>query len=68
MKRLIKKLMGDMAWLKLGQARQEFKWRKITDHSAPELRSHIATLLPFNNGFYVEVGANDGRSFSNTFV
>jgi FkbM family methyltransferase len=25
-------------------------------------------LLNFSNGFYVEVGANDGRSFSNTYV
>ena len=68
MKRFIRRLVGEITWLKLGQARQEFKWRNITDHSASELTKYIETLLPFNNGFYVEVGANDGRSFSNTFV
>ncbi len=68
MKRWIKKCAGEITWLRLGQARQEFKWRKISDHSAPELKRHISELLPFENGFYVEVGANDGRSFSNTYV
>jgi FkbM family methyltransferase len=68
MKRWIKKLVGEIAWHRLGQARQEFKWRRINDHSAPELSRYISELLPYNDGFYVEVGANDGRSFSNTFV
>jgi FkbM family methyltransferase len=68
MKKLVKQLVGEIAWHRLGQARQEFKWRKITDHSAPELKKYIENLLPFSNGYYVEVGANDGRSFSNTFV
>lgn len=68
MKRIIRKYVGDLAWKKLGQAKQEFKWRTLNDHSAPELRSHISELLAFDKGFYVEIGANDGRSFSNTYV
>ena len=68
MKRLIKSFLGELAWTKLGQAKQEFKWRNIVDHSSPEISTHLSQLLNFSNGFYVEVGANDGRSFSNTYV
>lgn len=68
MKQILRMYLGDLVWQKLGQAKQEFKWRTIKDHSAPELREHIAELLPFDQGFYVEIGANDGRSFSNTYV
>lgn len=68
MKRLINFFLGELTWSKLGQAKQEFRWRNIVDHSAPEISSHLNELLNFQNGFYVEVGANDGRSFSNTYV
>ncbi len=68
MRRLIRSFLGELAWTKLGQAKQEFKWRNIVDHSAPDISEHLSRLLNFSNGFYVEVGANDGRSFSNTFV
>jgi FkbM family methyltransferase len=68
MKSVIKRRVGDLAWKKLGQAKQEYKWRNITDYSAPDISRCIDELLGFSNGFYVEVGANDGRSFSNTFV
>lgn len=68
MKRLLRKLLGAQTWQKLGQAKQEFKWRKIVDHSAPELSKYISELLPYEGGYYVEIGANDGRSFSNTYV
>lgn len=68
MKKWVKKLIGELAWSKLGQAKQEFQWRKITDFSAPEISKYLTNLLDFPNGIYVEVGANDGRSFSNTYV
>lgn len=68
MKRILRKYLGELVWLSLGQAKQEFKWRLINDHSAPELSKYIEELLPFKNGYYVEIGANDGRSFSNTYV
>lgn len=51
----------------MGQAKQEFKWRKINNHAAPELKNYLVELLDSNEGFYVEVGSNDGRSFSNTY-
>lgn len=59
--------MGELAWEKLGQARQEYRWRKIKDFSAPELQPYLDKFLNFDNGFYVDIGANDGRSFSNTY-
>ena len=68
MKRILRKYLGELVWQSLGQAKQEFKWRLIDDHSAPELSKKIEELLSFENGYYVEIGANDGRSFSNTYV
>jgi FkbM family methyltransferase len=68
MKKLIKSVLGELVWSELGQAKQEFIWRNIKDHSAPEISTYLNDLLDFSNGFYVEVGANDGRSFSNTYV
>lgn len=65
---MLKAFLGDLTWQKLGEAKQEFKWRKIKDHAQRDLSDLIGKLLPFEHGFYVEVGANDGRSFSNTYV
>lgn len=67
MKRLMRRRLGEAVWQRLGQTKQELKWRKIKNFAAPELRPHLETLLNFRNGFYVEIGSNDGRSFSNTF-
>ena len=68
MKQVVKNLLGELTWSKLALAKQEFRWRNKVDHSAPEISIHLRDLLNFPNGFYVEVGANDGRSFSNTYV
>ena len=68
MKDLVKRIIGDQAWRRLGQARQEFNYRRIKDFSSPEISEHLQKLLGFENGFYVEVGANDGRSYSNTYL
>ena len=67
MKRLLKAFLGPHVWEKLGQARQEYNWKKLNDFAQPELRPYIHQLLNFQDGFYVEIGANDGRSFSNTY-
>ena len=50
----------------MAQAKFEFKVRKLTDFSTAEIGEHLRRLLQIQNGFYVEVGANDGRSSSNT--
>ena len=68
MKHMLRTFLGELTWQKLGQAKQEFKWRKIKDHAEPDLSDLIRKILPYERGFYVDVGANDGRSFSNTYV
>jgi FkbM family methyltransferase len=67
MKKLLRGAVGDLVWRRLGQAKQEFFWSRIKDHSAPEIQPFLKQILNFDKGFYVEVGANDGRSFSNTY-
>lgn len=66
-KNLIKNYVGDSAWQRLGQAKQEFKWRKNQHFMADELVAPLLRNLHKQNGYYVDVGANDGRAFSNTY-
>lgn len=51
----------------MAQTKYEFKLRKVTDFSTTEIREHLNRLIQKRGGFYVEVGANDGRSSSNTY-
>jgi FkbM family methyltransferase len=51
----------------MAQAKFEFRVRKVTDFSALEIGEQLRRLIQNEGGFYVEVGANDGRSSSNTF-
>jgi FkbM family methyltransferase len=67
MKKLLRRAVGELVWRRLGQAKQEFFWSRIKDHSALEIQPFLKQILNFDKGFYVEVGANDGRSFSNTY-
>lgn len=66
-KKLVKSYVGDPCWQRLGQAKQEFKWSKKSNFMAEELAEPLLKYLPKKNGYYVDVGANDGRSFSNTY-
>lgn len=66
MKRYLRQQLGPLVWRYLAQAKYEYKVRKITDFSAPEIRGHLRRLISKQSGFYLEVGANDGRSSSNT--
>lgn len=65
-KAIFRNYVGDLAWKKLGEARQEFRIRKQKIHMDPSIYEAIGHLLP-SNGYYVDIGAHDGRSFSNTF-
>ena len=66
-KRYLSQHLGPLVWRRIAQAKYEFKVRKMTDFSTPEIRVHLRRLIQNQSGFYVEVGANDGRSSSNTF-
>ena len=66
MKKYFRQKLGPLVWRRMAQAKFEFKVRKLTDFSTAEIGEHLRRLLQIQNGFYVEVGANDGRSSSNT--
>lgn len=62
----MRRFLGTHTWLKLGEVRQEFKIRKQIVHMDPELFKIMDALLP-KEGYYVDIGAHDGRSYSNTY-
>ena len=55
-----------LVWQRLGQAKQEWKWRDQDYYCDNQLISLFETYLNFPFGYYVDVGAHDGRSGSNT--
>lgn len=65
-KSLIRKFIGPHAWIKLAEARQEFKIRNQILHMDPDLFEIVDPLLS-TSGYYVDIGAHDGRSYSNTY-
>ncbi len=67
MKSRLKKFLGPLTWQRLGQAKQEFKWSRQKHFMAPELAPHLQAILNYKAGYFVDVGAHDGRSSSNTF-
>ena len=66
LKLLLKQYLGQPAWIKLTVFKQELTYRKISCHMDPSVRAIVEKELP-SNGFYVDVGAHDGRASSNTF-
>lgn len=58
--------MGESAWFRLTQFKIEFKLRNEIHTWDPELGAALQKHLPLR-GFYIEVGAHDGRSSSNTY-
>ena len=62
----IRNFVGFPAWLRLTEFRQEFKVRRINSHMDPAIHEIVKSLLP-ERGFYLDVGAHDGRTSSNTY-
>jgi FkbM family methyltransferase len=67
MKAYLRKILGTAAWLRLAQFKYEIKVRRKIQFATDEISQHLEKLISKQNGFYVEVGANDGRSSSNTY-
>jgi FkbM family methyltransferase len=66
LKSIIRAFVGENSWKKLGEARQEFRIRNQVVHMDPQLFNFLNPLLP-STGYYVDIGAHDGRSYSNTY-
>ena len=66
-KKLIKSKLHPLVWERLGQAKQEFYWTKKEFHCDLELIPVFKKYLTKSDGYYVDIGANDGRSVSNTY-
>lgn len=66
-KKLLRNRLGEEAWKKLGQAKQEFYWKSKRYFCDPALIPYFEKFLDFDEGFYLDVGACDGRASSNTY-
>jgi Methyltransferase FkbM domain len=66
-KNLVRLFIGPESWTRLAQAKQEFLWLKKIYHCDEELIPLFKKYLIKENGFYVDLGAHDGRSKSNTY-
>jgi len=66
LKPILKRFVGNSAWFRLTQFKSEFRLRNTVDFWDPELGNILSKILP-PEGRYVDVGAHDGRSSSNTF-
>jgi len=62
----VKKLIGPATMEKLADAMAEYRYSKADYHCSPETYEVLDRLLP-RKGFYLDVGAHDGRTVSNTW-
>lgn len=66
-KSLFKQCLHPLVWERLGQVKQEFNWTRKKYHCDEDLIPIFKKYFSKINGFYVDIGANDGRSSSNTY-
>jgi FkbM family methyltransferase len=66
-KKSIRSIFHPLVWERLGQVKQEYFWTKQKFHCDPELIPVFKKYFAESNGYYVDIGANDGRTFSNTY-
>jgi FkbM family methyltransferase len=67
LKTLIRNRLHPLVWDRLGQVKQEFRYTQRKYHYDSDLKQLFDLYLNFENGFYVDIGANDGRASSNTY-
>jgi hypothetical protein len=56
-----------LVWERLGQAKQVYFWPRKTHHCESDLIPFFNKYISYQDGYYVDVGAFDGRSSSNTY-
>ena len=66
-KAFIKSKIHPLVWQKLGQAKMEYAYTSKKYHCDENLIPVFKKFLSKDNGFYVDVGASDGRAASNTY-
>lgn len=66
-KKIVKQMLHPLVWEKLGQAKQEYRWSKQKYHCDEVLIPIFEKFLSKKDGYYVDVGASDGRASSNTY-
>jgi hypothetical protein len=66
-KNLLKSKLHPLVWERLGQAKQEYFWTSKSHYCEPDLIPLFEKYLSYKNGYFVAVGAFDGRSSSNTY-
>ena len=67
MKNFLKSRLHPLVWERLGQTKQEYFWTRKLIHCESDLIPFFNKYLSYENGYYVDVGAYDGRSYSNTY-
>jgi FkbM family methyltransferase len=66
LKSAIRNFIGESTWYFLAKARREYTINKNHFHGDAAIWSAIKDYIP-NIGTYIDVGAHDGRTFSNTY-
>jgi len=64
---MIKSRIHPLVWDKIAQAKKEFTYAQKRFHCDDNLVPIFQEFLSKANGFYVDIGANDGRAASNTY-
>ena len=67
LKKFIKSRLHPLVWEELTHVKQEFRYTRRKYHHENDLMPIFSEYLNFDHGFYVDLGANDGRAFSNTY-
>jgi FkbM family methyltransferase len=66
-KKLIKTRIHPLVWDKIGQVKKEYAYTSQKYHCDEILIPVFQKYFSKSNGFYVDIGASDGRAASNTY-
>jgi FkbM family methyltransferase len=70
-KNLARKLVPELVWAEMANAKIEYRLSKVTHHIDTDLKDELDKLIDhlpfFFSKYYFDVGAHDGRTYSNTY-